>query len=121
MAAAEQLACEGIEVEIVDLRSVSPLDVGQISDSARRCNNVLVVDEDYLRFGLSGEVAAVLAEAGLSVPFARLAPADTLPYSHGRELAMLPSVSSTLTAARALIGASPVKVGGPPSARSNEH
>lgn len=104
LAAADLLAGEGIEAEIVDLRSVSPLDVGQITDSARRCSHVLVVDEDYLRFGLSGEIAAVLAEAGLPVRIARLAPAGTLPYAHRRELDVLPSVSSTLKAARTLLG-----------------
>lgn len=109
LAAADHLAREGIEAEIVDLRSVSPLDVDQITESARRCNHVLVVDEDYLRFGLSGEIAAVLAEAGLGVKFARLAPSDTLPYSHRRELAALPSVSSTLRAARGLLGIPPAK------------
>lgn len=104
LAAADELAREGVEAEIVDLRSVSPLDVDQITDSARRCGRVLVVDEDYLHFGLSGEIAAVLAESGLTGHFARLAPSDTLPYAHWRELDVLPSVMSTLRAAHTLLG-----------------
>lgn len=104
--AAEELAQEGVNTEVVDLRSVSPFDQEQILESSRRCRNVLVVDEDYLRFGLSGEIAAVIAEAGVTARFARVAPSDTLPYSHVREVDALPSVSSTLRAARSLLGLS---------------
>lgn len=106
LAAADQLAREGIDTEVVDLRSVSPLDEEQIADSARRCARVLVVDEDYLRYGLSGEIAAVIAEASLHVRFARMAPSQALPYSHRRELAVLPSVDGILNAARVLVAKS---------------
>lgn len=63
--AAETLAAGGVESAVVDLRSAAPLDRDSILDSAARTERVLVVDEDYRRGGLSGEVAATLAEAGV--------------------------------------------------------
>ncbi|MGN6300133.1 MAG: alpha-ketoacid dehydrogenase subunit beta [Angustibacter sp.] len=60
--AAETLAAEGVDVEVVDLRSVVPLDMDTVCDSVGRTRRLLVVDEDYLGFGLSGEVITRVLE-----------------------------------------------------------
>lgn len=100
--AADALATEGVDCSVVDLRTVSPLDTAAIVGVAERCGRVLVVDEDYQRFGLSGEVAAEVAEATTGVAFARLAVTDTLPYARHLEAAALPSTADIVTAARRL-------------------
>jgi pyruvate/2-oxoglutarate/acetoin dehydrogenase E1 component len=51
---------DGIDVEVIDLRCLSPLDVWTVRESVARTGRLLVVDEDYERFGLSGELAASL-------------------------------------------------------------
>jgi pyruvate/2-oxoglutarate/acetoin dehydrogenase E1 component len=105
--AAEDLAPEGIEVEVVDLRSIVPLDVETVAASADRTGRVLVVDEDYLSFGVSGEVIARLAEAmperGLRL--ARHAVPDVpIPASRPLEEAVVPSQASIAGAVRMLVG-----------------
>jgi pyruvate dehydrogenase E1 component beta subunit len=65
---------------------------------------VLVVDEDYAGFGLSGEVAAVLAERSIHLPFARVATSGVIPYARRLERQALPSVDRILDAARVLTG-----------------
>lgn len=89
--AADVLAARGVEASVLDLRSVAPLDKEAVCRAASRAGRVLVADEDYLHFGLSGEVAAVLAEAGIGVQFARVGPDDTLPYARRLEDEALPS------------------------------
>ncbi|MFT7652608.1 MAG: pyruvate/2-oxoglutarate/acetoin dehydrogenase E1 component [Candidatus Azotimanducaceae bacterium] len=63
LVAAEELAAEKIDVEVIDLRSVVPLDIETITESVAKTNRLLVVDEDYLSFGLSGEIVAQVCEA----------------------------------------------------------
>jgi pyruvate dehydrogenase E1 component beta subunit len=63
----------------------------------------VVVDEDYLRGGLSGEIAAVLAEAGVDAAFARVATETTIPYARSLEERVLPGVDRILAAARGLL------------------
>ncbi|MFD4956221.1 MULTISPECIES: alpha-ketoacid dehydrogenase subunit beta [unclassified Streptomyces] len=60
--AAEELAGEGVDVEVIDLRSVVPLDLDTVCASVARTGRLLVVDEDYLGFGLSGEVVTGVVE-----------------------------------------------------------
>lgn len=64
---------------------------------------LLVVDEDYEQFGLSGELAAVALEAGLSVEFARVCTKETIPYARDREDEVLPNVERIVTAADGLV------------------
>ena len=52
------VAAEGIDPEVIDLRSIVPLDIETVAASAARTGRLLVVDEDYLSFGLSAEVIA---------------------------------------------------------------
>lgn len=102
--AASQLADQGIEAEVIDLRTVSPLDIETICTSVAKTGRLLVVDEDYRQFGLSGEIAAVGLEAELSFKYARIAPDDTLPYNPTLELKALPSVEKITAAALKLMG-----------------
>lgn len=67
LTAAERLAAEGVDVEVVDLRSVVPLDHATVCDSVARTGRLVVVDEDYKSFGLSGElIARVMEQLGPS-------------------------------------------------------
>ncbi len=101
--AAEELAAEGIETEVLDLRSVAPLDRDAVIAVARASGHVLVVDEDYMRGGLSGEIAALIAEAGVDAAFARIAVERTIPYARALEDRALPSASRIAAAARELL------------------
>jgi pyruvate/2-oxoglutarate/acetoin dehydrogenase E1 component len=92
---AEQLEGEGISVEVIDLRSLVPLDEQTVLDSVAKTGRVLVVDEDYKSFGLTGEIAAIIAENDptmLTRPFQRLAVPDVpIPYARPLEQAILPT------------------------------
>lgn len=103
--AAAALAERGIEATVVDLRSVAPLDRATIVERARATGHALVVDEDYLRAGLSGEVAAILAEEDVGAGFARVAVEETIPYARHLEAAALPNVTRIIDAAAGLVGA----------------
>lgn len=100
--AAEALAARGIDACVIDLRSVAPLDRGAIV-AAAASGRVLVVDEDYVRGGLSGEIAAVLAEERTGAAFARVAVTDTLPYARRLEEEALPNVPRIVAAAERLM------------------
>lgn len=93
--AAQELEKEGISVEIIDLRTLVPLDKQTILNSVAKTGRLLVVDEDYLSYGLTGEIIAVVAESALSslkVPPRRIAVPDVpLPYSRPLEKFVLPS------------------------------
>lgn len=110
MLAAKLLAAEGIEVEVVDLRTLVPLDSTAVLRSVAKTGRLLVVDEDYLNFGLSGEIAAVVAENldefELKAPVRRLAvPAVPIPYSRPLEQWVIPSVERIAVACRQLVDA----------------
>lgn len=100
---AERLAAESVDAAVLDLRSVAPLDRTALVEHARRCGRVVVVDEDYTRAGLSGEVAALLAEAGVRVPYARVTTGETIPYAVRLEREVLPSTARVLEAARRVL------------------
>ena len=103
--AARVLATEGIECAVLDLRSVAPLDVDAILEAAAGTGRVVVVDEDFRRGGLSGEIAAVLLEGGLDVAFQRITTESTVPYAMDLEYAALPNAQRIVTAVRAIVGA----------------
>jgi acetoin:2,6-dichlorophenolindophenol oxidoreductase subunit beta len=91
---AEKLAGDGIDVEVLDLRSLVPLDRDAIFQSVSKTGRLVVVDEDYQSFGVSGEVVASIADRdpGLfRVPPQRVAVPDVpIPYAHDLEYAVLP-------------------------------
>jgi pyruvate dehydrogenase E1 component beta subunit len=105
--AAEDLAAEGIEAEILDLRSLVPLDREAIVRSVSKTRRLLVVDEDYHSFGMSGEVMATAIEGAfdyLDAPPSRLTLPDIpIPYSRPLEQFALPGRESIAGAARALV------------------
>ena len=102
--AAEILSGEGFSVGVIDLRSISPLDRETIIRAVSQTGNLLVVDEDYGNFGLSGELAALVLEAGLSVKYGRVCTQTTIPYARHLENQTLPNVPRICSAARSLLG-----------------
>ena len=94
--AAEAAAAQGVEAEVLDLRTLLPLDLEAITASVSRTNRVLIVHEDRLRGGIGAEIAAHLGEhlfASLDAPIARIgAPDVPVPYAPGLEDAYLPGV-----------------------------
>jgi pyruvate dehydrogenase E1 component beta subunit len=106
--AADQLSAEGIEAEVLDLRSLVPLDREAIVASLHKTHRLLVVDEDYKSFGMTGEVITTAVEGAfdyLDAPPARLAYPDVpIPYSRPLERFCLPDPDKIATAARQLIG-----------------
>lgn len=104
--AAEALEREGISAEVLDLRTISPLDGDAICESVSKTGRLLAVDEDYEGFGLSGELAALSLEEGLTAAFGRVCTPSTIPYARRLEDAVLPNVGRICDAARALVGRS---------------
>ena len=106
--AADNLATEGIEAEVLDLRSLVPLDREAILASVAKTHRLLVVDEDYRSFGMSGEVITTVIEGAfdsLDAPPVRLAYPDVpIPYSRPLEQFCLPSADKIAAAARQLMG-----------------
>ncbi len=103
--AAERLQVEGISAGVLDLRWAAPLDAQALYEAVSQTGRVLVVDEDYQGFGLSGEVAAILLEAGLGFRYRRVCTQDTIPYARDLEAQTLPNVPRILAAARELMTA----------------
>ncbi len=103
--AAEMLADDGIEAAVVDLRSVAPLDIDAILAAGRATGHVVVVDEDYLRGGLSGEIGALLLENATGARFSRVATETTIPYARHLEHDTHPNIDRIITAARTLLAA----------------
>jgi pyruvate/2-oxoglutarate/acetoin dehydrogenase E1 component len=104
--AADTLAQEGIEAEVVDLRTLAPLDRDTIFDSVRRTSKLLVVHEDVRTGGLAGEIAALVTEklfGELDGPIRRVTGLDTpVPFSPPLEEYFLPSAVKIAAAAREL-------------------
>ena len=105
--AAEQLAAEDISIEIIDPRTVSPLDTGTILRSVAKTGRVLIVDEAFGPCSVASEVAAQVADAGfddLDAPVKRLNGAFTpTPYSPPLEHAVVPDVERIVQAVRELL------------------
>jgi len=106
LAAAERLAGEGVSVEVIDPRTVSPLDVGTILASVARTGRLLVIDEAFGPCGIAAEIAAHVADAGfddLDAPIKRLHGAFApTPYAPSLERAVVPDVDAVVHAIRAL-------------------
>jgi pyruvate dehydrogenase E1 component beta subunit len=105
--AAASLAQQGIEAEIIDPRSLVPLDKEGLIESVKRTHRALVVDGAPLSYGVTGEIAAMLGETAfdwLDAPVTRLAAADVpVPISRSLEPLVRPDAKSIVAAARALV------------------
>ncbi len=105
--AAETLSGEGIEVEVLDLRSLVPLDREAIVESVKKTRRLVVVDEDYRSFGMSGEVITTVVEGAfdyLDAPPVRVAYPDVpIPYSRPLEQHCLPNADTIAAAVRGLV------------------
>lgn len=104
--AAAQLEKEGIDVEIIDLRSLAPYDWDAIAESVKRTNKVIVAHEDHVSFGYGAEIAARIADElfeYLDGPVRRVCGKDSfVAYAPVLEDVILPQVDDLITAARAL-------------------
>ena len=105
--AAQKLSEEGIEAEVLDLRSLNPLDKEAIFESVRRTTRVLVVHEDWKRAGVGAEIAAMLAEEALDyldAPIIRVAGRNLpVPFSPPLEAFHLPTPEKIVEGARAVL------------------
>lgn len=107
LAAADELAGSGVDAEVVDLRTVAPLDVDTILASVRRTGRAVIVHEAVRTGGLGGEIAAVIAEhafADLAAPVQRVgAPFAPVPASVELERAFVPGPADVVAAVRATL------------------
>ena len=107
--AAEQLAAEGIDAEVLDLRTLRPLDDGAILASVARTHRAVVVDEGWRSGSLSAEVSARITEQAffdLDAPVGRVCSAEVpIPYAKHLELAALPSAARVVAAAKTAVDA----------------
>ena len=107
--AAAQLAAEGIDAEVRDLRTLRPLDDAAILASVARTHRAVVVDEGWRSGSVSAEISARISEHAffeLDAPVGRVCSAEVpIPYSKHLELAALPSVERVVAAAREAVGA----------------
>jgi len=106
--AAEELTKQGISVEVIDLRILVPLDRDAVLKSVAKTGRLLVADEDYLGFGLTGEISAIVAEnldtLVLKAPVKRLAvPNVPIPYSRPLEQFVIPQVKGIVEAVQKLM------------------
>ena len=104
---AEEMAKEGIEVEVVDVRTISPLDRDTIIDSVKKTGKAIVVYEDNRSGGWGAEISASIAEAAfayLDGPIVRVTGPDvpSMPYNHNQEEAFMPNPEKILHAMKEL-------------------
>lgn len=105
--AAERLAKEGIEAEIVDLRSLRPLDVGPVLESFRKTNRAVIVEEGWRSYGVGSEISSRIYEEAfdyVDAPIKRVAQKEVpLPYNRDLEQMALPQVEDVITAVKEVL------------------
>lgn len=108
LAAAEELAAQGIDVEVIDPRTFRPLDLDTLAASVRRTSRAVVVDEGWPECGIAAGVAAHLYEAcfdWLDAPIVRVNSADVpMPYARNLEQAAIPQAADVVAAVHAALG-----------------
>jgi pyruvate dehydrogenase E1 component beta subunit len=108
LAAAEELAREGIECTVIDPRTFRPLDLDTLAASARQTGRVVIVDEGWPECGIAANLATHLYEAAfdwLDAPISRVTCADVpMPYAKNLEQAALPKTEDVIAAVRRLVG-----------------
>jgi pyruvate dehydrogenase E1 component beta subunit len=112
LAAAETLAGEGIQAEVIDPRTLNPLDTATILSSVEKTGRLVIADQGTRHGGASGPIAAEVAEHGfgsLKAPIAQVTSLDvTVPYSEPMEAYVLPSEEKIAGAVRQVLGEAPV-------------
>lgn len=107
MQAAQKLAADGIEAEVIDLRSLRPLDMETVVTSIRKTNRAMILEEDWRQCGMGAEVASRIYEEAfdyLDAPVARLAAAEVpLPYARNIEREAYPREEHVARTARELL------------------
>ena len=107
--AADLLATEGIDAEVVDLLSVFPIDYDHIAESVRKTHRMVVVDEDTPTCSVAADIAATIGEEAfdyLDAPIMRVqAPHTPVPYARNLELAYIPDANRVVRTVRAQLGA----------------
>jgi pyruvate dehydrogenase E1 component beta subunit len=118
LAAAEELAAEGIELEVIDPRTLVPLDLETIVDSVRRTGRLVVCHEAVERCGWSAEIAAQVAQEAfdfLDAPVTRVCGANVpVPYSDPLERAVIPGRAEIVAAVRGVLRGADLAVTGEP-------
>lgn len=108
LTAAQRLETDGLSAEVIDPRCTVPLDRQTLIDSAKKTGHVIIVDEGYERYGVTGELAAVIAEGAfysLDAPIKRLGAMDVpIPFSPVLEDLTVPTVEAVVMTAKALCG-----------------
>jgi pyruvate dehydrogenase E1 component beta subunit len=106
--AADQLAGQGVSAEVIDPRTLYPLDTETLISSAKKTSRALVVDEAYRRYGITGEIASVIAEGAfyyLDAPVRRIAALDVpIPFSPALEDLTIPNEEVVVKTALELMG-----------------
>ncbi len=104
--AAEELAKEGIEAEVIDLRTLRPMDIGSIVESVKKTGRCVTVEEGWAQSGVGAEIAARLMEQAfdyLDAPVTRVTGKDVpMPYAANLEKLALPSVAEVIAAAKSV-------------------
>ena len=107
MAAADKLAAEGIEAEVIDLRTIRPMDLATVLESVKKTNRCVCVEEGFPQFSVTSEIAAqVMTHAFdyLDAPVARVAGKDVpMPYAANLEKLALPNADEVVAAAKAVL------------------
>jgi pyruvate dehydrogenase E1 component beta subunit len=105
--AADKLAKEGIEAEVIDLRWLRPLDLEPVFESFKKTNRCVVVEESLPMFSFGSEIAAQLQEAAfdyMDAPIQRVSAMDVpLPYAHDIELMALPNTQKVIDAVKKVV------------------
>jgi pyruvate dehydrogenase E1 component beta subunit len=107
MRAADQLAKEGIEAEVVDLRTLRPLDMDPVITSFKKTNRAVVVEEGWPSYGVGAEVSARIYEQAfdyVDAPIKRVAQIEVpLPYNRTLEQMAIPNVDSVISAVKEVL------------------
>jgi pyruvate dehydrogenase E1 component beta subunit len=105
--AAEKLSQEGIEAEVVDLRTLRPLDMGPIVESFKKTNRAVIAEEGWRSYGIGAEVSSRLYEEAfdyVDAPIQRVAQTEVpLPYNHDLEQMALPQVEDIIDAVKEVL------------------
>jgi pyruvate dehydrogenase E1 component beta subunit len=107
LGAAEELAKDGVEAEVIDLRTIRPMDIETVLGSLQKTNRVVVVEEGWPQSGVGANISALIMERGfdwLDAPVMRVSGKDVpMPYAANLEKLALPSVAEVVEAAKAVL------------------